>query len=58
MTTKNIFPDKLEVLRDENIALKKRQNELEADIQLIATKFRRQIDLLDKNRLVRGGVTR
>ena len=58
MTTKSIFPDKLETLKDENINLKNRQKELETDIKIIATKFKRQITLLKKDRFVGGGASR
>ena len=52
MTNKAMFPDRLEVLKDDNIRLKGTQKELESDIKVIATKFKRQINLLKKERLV------
>ena len=52
LSTKNMFPDRLEVLKDDNIRLKSTQKELESDIKVIATKFKRQINLLKKERLV------
>ena len=36
MTTKAMFPDNLEVLKDDNIRLKSTQKELESDIKVIA----------------------
>lgn len=52
LSTKNMFPDRLEVLKDDNIRLKSTQKELESEIKVIATKFKRQINLLKKERLV------
>ena len=63
MTTKALFPDRLETLKDDNIRLKSNQKELEQEIKIISTKFKRQIDLLKKERLVSavkgsgGGIT-
>lgn len=62
MTTKSMFPDRLEVLKDDNTQLKKTQKELENEVKIIATQFKRQIQLLKKERLVgqggnRGSVT-
>ena len=52
MTTKALFPDKLELLKDDNMRLKATQKDLESEIKIIATKFKRQINLLKKERLV------
>lgn len=52
MTKQAMFPDRLEVLKDDNIRLKGTQKDLESDIKVIATKFKRQINLLKKERLV------
>ena len=52
MSTKAMFPDRLECLKDDNIRLKSTQKELESEIKVIATKFKRQINLLKKERLV------
>lgn len=41
MTTKALFPDRLETLKDSNISLKNTQKELESEIKIIATKFKR-----------------
>ena len=52
MTTNALFPDKLEILKDDNIRLKATQKQLEQEVKVIATKFQRQINLLKKERLV------
>ena len=52
LTTKALFPDRLETLKDDNMQLKATQRELESEIKIIATKFKRQINLLKKERLV------
>lgn len=53
--SKLLRPDKLEVLRDENIHLKSRKKDLEEKVKIIATKLKRQINTLRKDRLVGGG---
>lgn len=58
MDAKSIFPDQLETLKDENINLKNRQKDLESEIKIIATKFTRQINMLKKDRVVKGGGSR
>ena len=55
LTQKSLFPDKLETLKDTNMSLKNHQRDLENEIKIIATKFKRQITLLKKDRLVGGG---
>ena len=37
------FPDKLEILKDQNIQLKSRHKDLEEQVKLIATKLKRQM---------------
>lgn len=47
-----MYPDKLEILRNENIQLKSKQRDLEGQVKIIATKLKRQINQLKKDRLV------
>ena len=58
MSSKSLFPDQLETLKDENINLKNRQKDLESEIKIIATKFTRQINMLKKDRFVKAGGSR
>ena len=55
MSAQSIFPDQVETLKDENINLKNRQKDLESEITQIATKFKRQINMLKKDRVVKAG---
>lgn len=41
-----VYPDKLEILKDENISLKTDHNQLEEHVRVIAAKLRRQIHTL------------
>lgn len=51
---KALYPDKLELLKDQNIHLKNTKRDLEEQVKIIATKLRRQINQLKKDRLVGG----
>jgi hypothetical protein len=48
------FPDKLEILKDQNLKLKSHHKELEEQVKIIATKLKRQITQLKKDRIVGG----
>ena len=52
MTTKALFPDRLECLKDENIRKKNNLKELESKIKVISNKFQRQTNLLKKQRMI------
>ena len=47
-------PDKFELLKDQNIHLKRKYHDLETDIKLISTQLRRQIELLKGDKLILG----
>lgn len=49
--------EKLLVLRDENIHLKEKKVRLEEELKLIATKMKRTITTLKKDRIVSSGGT-
>ena len=46
------IPDKLEVLKDENIQLKKHKVELETDIKVIGTQLQRMIRMLNSDKVL------
>jgi len=44
LNTDQGFPDKLEVLKDQNMHLKSRHKDLEEQVKIIATKLKRQMN--------------
>ena len=46
LNSEKVYPDKLEILRDENKHLKMDQNAMEEHVRVIAAKLRRQIHML------------
>jgi hypothetical protein len=45
----------MEVLKDENFRLKKKQTELETSVKQIATKLQRQMKSLNSDKVISGG---
>ena len=47
-------PDKLERLKDENLNLKRHQQELENDVKIISTQLRRMVEQLKSDKIIVG----
>ena len=47
-------PDKLELLKDQNLHLKRHQQDLDTDIKIISTQLRRMVEQLKGDKLILG----
>lgn len=47
-------PDKLELLKDQNLGLKRHQQDLDTDIKIISTQLRRMVEQLKGDKLILG----